>query len=118
MDIKVFELANRLNEELNNNPDVILLNELDKKLNDSFEVYTLSNRKDEALERYLSNKEMYGEESELTIASLKELSKIKKELNTNPLVKEYLKQYSIVRDLYMQINDIILSDFKGNKVCQ
>ena len=37
MDIKVFELANKLNEELNNNPDVILLNELDKKLNDSFE---------------------------------------------------------------------------------
>ena len=87
MDEKVYNLASEINEELNKSQDVKLLNELDKKLDDSFEVYTLSNKKDEALERYISNKDLYGEDNEVTIESLKELQRAKEELNNHPLVK-------------------------------
>lgn len=115
MEEKVYSLAYEINEELNKSKDVVTLNELDKKLNDSFEVYTLSNKKDDALERYISNKDLYGEDNEITINSLKELQKAKEELNNNPLVKEYLEVYSRVRDIYLQINNILLDDFKGGK---
>lgn len=115
MDEKVYFLASEINEELNKSEDVKLLNELDKKLNDSFEVYTLSNKKDDALEKYISNKDLYGEDNEITIKSLRELQKAKEELNNHPLVKEYLEVYSRVRDIYLQINNILLNDFKGGK---
>ena len=119
MDEKVYNLASSLNEELNNNPLVKQLNELDKELNDNYEVFKLSNKKDEALEQYLFNKDHYGENHELTIKALKELSIAKEKLNTHPLVKKYLEVYSKVRDLYMQVNDIILSDYiGGNKACR
>ena len=112
MDDKIYFLAKEINEELNNHPDVALLNKLEKELNDSFEVYTLSNKKDEALEKYISNKEMYGEESDVTKESLKVLKTAKEELNNHPLVKEYLEVYSRVRDLYLEIDNLLLDDFK------
>lgn len=115
MEEKVYSLAYEINEELNKSEDVKRLNELDKKLNDSFEVYTLSNKKDDALEKYLSNKDLYGEDNKITINSLKELQTAKEELNNHPLVKEYLEVYSRVRDIYLQINNILLDDFKGGK---
>ena len=115
MEDKIYFLAKDINSELNNNPDVILLNELEKELNDSYEVYTLSNKKDEALEKYLSNKEALGEDSEITKQSLKELSLTKEALNNYPLVKEYLSVYSRVRDLYLEINNILLADFRKGR---
>ena len=107
--------AKELNEELNKNSDVVLLNELDKKLNDSYEVYQLSNKKDEALERYISLKKIYNEDNEKVVAARLELKKAKEELNNYPLVKEYLEVYSRVRDLYLQINKILLDDFSGGE---
>ena len=113
MNDKTYFLAKEINEELNKNPDVVLLNELDKKLNDSYEVYSLSNKKDECLEKYLSNKEAFGDEDERTIQSRNELSKAKESLQNHPLVKEYLEVYSRVRNIYLEINNILLNDFKG-----
>ena len=119
MDDRIYILAKQINDELNQNEDVILLNELDKKLNDNFEVYQLSNKKDEALEKYLSNKELYGEDNEITNKSLQELKNAKESLQNHPLVKEYMEVYSRVRDLYIKIDDILLGDFKKeNKICQ
>lgn len=111
MDDKVYNLLNSLNEELRKNPKVIELEKLDKALNDSFEVYTLSNKKDLALEQYINNKDLYGENDPLTIKALEELRKAKEELNTFPLVVSYLKVYSEVRDLYNNINDIIINPY-------
>ena len=115
MDEKVYFLASELNDELRKDPRVIQLEELDKQLNDSFEVYNLSKQKDIALEEYVSNKDLYGEKHEITLNSLKKLQDAKVKLNTHPLVERYLKVYSEVRDLYLQINNILLDDFKGGK---
>ena len=112
MDTKVYNLVRELKDELNNNPKVIELERLEKELNDSFEVYTLSNKKDEALEHYISNKDLYGEDDSKTLESLKELKEAKERLNTHPLVVSYLKVYSEVRDLYNEIDDIIIKPYK------
>ena len=115
MDEKIYLLANSLNEELNKDPRVIRLNELEKELNDSYDVYLLSNKKDEALENYERLKEAYSEDHELVKEALLKLKDAKEKLNNFPLVKEYLAQYSLVRDLYLEIDDILFSDFKKGK---
>ena len=115
MDSKIYNLAKSLNDEINNDPRVIKLNELEKALNDSYEVYTLSNKKDEALEEYSRLKEIYPEDSEELKASLLKLKDAKEKLNNFPLVKEYLAQYALVRDLYLEVDNILFSEFrKGN----
>ena len=115
MEEKIYFLAKEINEELNKNQDVVLLNKLDKELNDSYEVYTLSNKKDEALEKYISNKDLYGEDDKRTVDSLKALQLAKEELNNHPIVKHYLEVYSRVRDLYLEINHLLLDEYKGGK---
>lgn len=115
MDSKIYSLAKSLNEKINNDPRVIKLNELEKALNDSFEVYTLSNKKDEALEEYSRLKEIYPEDSEELKKSLLKLKEAKEKLNNFPLVKEYLAQYSQVRDLYLEVDNILFSEFRKGK---
>ena len=110
MEDRLYFLASEIHDSLNNHPLVISLNELESRLNDSYEVYQLSNKKNETLEVYLNNKKIYGEDNEITKKSLINLKEAKEKLNNHPLVKEYLKIYSQVRDLYLQINDIVLGD--------
>ena len=115
MDEKIYQLANSLNQEINNNPEVIRLNELEKALNDSYDVYLLSNKKDETLEEYSRLKEIYSEDDERVKSALLKVKDAKEKLNNFPLVKEYLAQYAIVRDMYLEIDNILFSDFKKGK---
>ena len=115
MDDKIYSLAKSLNEELNNDPRVKKLNELEKALNDSYDVYTLSRIKDDALEEYSRLKDIYPEDSEELKASLLKLKDAKEKLSNFPLVKEYLSQYALVRDLYLEVDNILFSDFRKGK---
>lgn len=115
MDDKIYQLANSLNQEINNNPEVIRLNELEKALNDSYDVYLLSNKKDEALEEYSRLKEIYSEDDERVKSALLKVKDAKEKLNNFPLVKEYLAQYSQVRDLYLEVDNILFSEFRKGK---
>ena len=115
MDEKIFNLATSLNDELNKDPRVIKLNELEKELNDSYDVYLLSNKKDEALESYERLKNIYSDDNEQVKEALLKLKDAKEKLNNFPLVKEYLSQYALVRDLYLEIDNILFSDFKKGK---
>ena len=115
MDEKIYSLAKSLNEELNNDPRVVKLNELEKALNDSYEAYTLSNKKDEALEEYTRLKDIYPEDSEELRAALLKVKDAKEKLNNFPLVKEYLAQYALVRDLYLEVDNILFSNFRKGK---
>ena len=113
MDDKIFFLASSINESLKIDPRVKKLQELENKLNDSYDVFLLSNKKDEALEKYTRLKELYSDDHIEVVSALKELKSAKEELNNHPLVKEYLKVYSEVRDLYLEIDNILLSDYRG-----
>ena len=113
MNEKMFDLSNKLNESLKNHPKVIELNKLEEELNNSYEVYLLSQKKDEALELYNKLKDVYPLEHIEVKNALVKLKAAKEELNNHPLVKSYLSIYNEVRDLYMEIDQILFSDFKG-----
>ena len=115
MDSKIYNLAQNLNESINSRPEVIRLNELEKELNESYEVYSLSQEKDNALDKYSRLKEIYGEDDSRTLDALKEAKEAKEKLNNFPLVKEYLEQYRLVRDLYLEIDNIFFSDLRKGK---
>lgn len=118
MDEHIYNLAYKLYESLVNNESVTSLNALEKRLNDSFEVYNLSNEKDKCLEEYLRLKDSLGEKDKKTILSLKKLQDAKEKLINFPLVKEYLTSYTKVRDLYMEVDNILFSDFRKDKKCR
>ena len=44
------------------------------------------------------------------------LKEAKEALNNHPLVKSYLSIYNEVKHLYMEVDDILFSEFKG-KAC-
>ena len=46
------------------------------------------------------------------INTLKNLKEAKENLANHPLVKSYLSIYNEVRDLYMEVDDILFSSFK------
>ena len=113
MDELIYNLASKLNESLQNNDLVKELNRLEKELNNSYEVYQLSQKKDDALDIYSKLKDIYPEDHIEVKNALKNLAEAKTKLNSHPLVKSYLSIYNQVRDLYMEIDDILFSDFKG-----
>ena len=116
MNERIFDLANRLNNSLLNNPKVKELAKLEEELNNSYEVYQLSQKKDEALELYSKLKEIYPDDHLEVKAALLRLKEAKEALNNHPLVKSYLSIYNEVKYLYMEVDDILFSEFKG-KAC-
>ena len=113
MNEKIFDLSNKLNESLRNNPKVIELNRLEEELNNSYEVYLLSQKKDECLENYNNLNGLYSDGNLEVRNALLKLKEAKEKLNNHPLVKSYLSIYNEVKYLYMEIDNILFSDFKG-----
>ena len=110
----IYLKANKLKENLDNDPRVALLNKLEKEMNNNEEVMALAYKKDMACLNYSDALQHYSEESEEVKNALKELHEAKKNLDSHPVVKEYLKAYAEVRDLYNSINEILFSDFTPN----
>ena len=107
----IYQKASEFKEELQSDPRVVLLNKLEKEMNDNEEVMALAYKKDMAAIKYSDTLSHFSEDSEEAKKALKELSKAKEELNNHPLVKQYLKAYAEVRDLYMEINEALFSGF-------
>ena len=110
----IYSKANDLKERLNNDPRVILLNKLEKEMNENEEVMALAYKKDMACLKYSDVLKHFSEDSQEAKEALKELHEAKKNLDSHPLVKDYLKAYSEVRDLYASINEILFSNFTPN----
>ena len=114
MDKDIYSKAENLKELLNKDPRVIRLNELDKKMDDDEEVMALAYKKDIAATKYSDTLNHFFEDSEEAKKALKELHEAKLNLDNHPLVKEYMKAYIEVRDLYAEINEILFSNFQSN----
>lgn len=113
MDDKIYFKVKELQEAMNNDPRFILLNKLENEINNNEEVMALSYRKDTANNHYNDLLKIYKEDDEMVIEARKKLFEAKKELDSHPLVKEYLKAYSEVEQLLYQVNQILFNDFKG-----
>ena len=106
----IYTLSNELNDLLKNDERILLLNKLEKEMNENEEVMTLAYQKDVAVSNYSDALNHYSKDSEEVKKAQKELHLKKEALDNHPLVRQYLNVYSKVRDLYFEINDILFSN--------
>ena len=110
----IYSLSYELKDLLTNDPRIIRLNELEEKMNKSEEVMALAYQKDLAITSYSDALNHFTKESEEVKKAQHELHVKKEALDNHPLVKEYLKAYSEVRNLYYELNDILFSNLNLN----
>lgn len=106
----IYSLSYELKDLLSNDERLILLNMLETKMNESEEVMALAYQKDLAVSAYSDALNHFAKDSEEIKKAQHDLHVKKEALDNYPLVKEYLKAYSEVRDLYFQINEILFSN--------
>ena len=106
----IYSLAYELKDLLNNDERIILLNKLEEKMNNNEEVMALAYQKDLAVTSYNDALNHFRQDSEMVKKAQHELHLKKEALDLHPLVRDYLKAYSEVRDLYYHINDILFDD--------
>ena len=114
MEKDIYLETEKLKKALDNDPRLVRLNELEKKMNNDEIVMSLAYKKDMAAVKYSDVLNHYSEESVEAKNALKELHQAKLELDNNPLVREYLEAYKEVRELYEQINEILFSDLNAD----
>ena len=106
----IYSLSYELKDLLDNDERIILLDNLEKKMNENEEVMALAYQKDLAISQYSDTLNHYAKDSEEVKKAHRELFLKKEALDKHPLVREYLAAYSEVRDLYYQINDILFNN--------
>lgn len=110
----IYLQAEELKEKLTNDPRIISLNEIEKRMNESEEVMALTYKKDMAAVDYSDTLNHFPEDSKEAKEVLKKLHEAKLNLDNHPLVQEYLKAYKEVRELYQNINEIVFGNFSSN----
>ena len=110
----IYSLSSELNELLVNDERIIFLNKLEKEMNENEEVMALAYQKDLAVSNYNDALNHFSNDSEEVKKAQHELHLKKEALDNHPLVREYLSAYSKVRDLYLEINEILFSDLNPN----
>ena len=106
----IYSLSYELKDLLNNDERIIALNKLEKEMNENEEVMALAYQKDLAINEYSDALNHFASDSEEVKKAQHNLRFKKEALDNHPLVREYLKAYSEVRDLYFQLNDILFSN--------
>ena len=110
----IYSLSYELKDLLTNDPRIIRLNELEKKMNENEEVMALAYQKDVAVTEYSDSLNHFAKDSEEVKKAQHNLYIKKEALDNHPLVRDYLKVYSEVRDLYFELNDILFSNLNLN----
>ena len=106
----IYSLSYELKELLSQDERVVLLNKLEKEMNDNEEVMALAYQKDLAITNLSDAINHFGENSEEAKKAQHELFLKKEALDNHPLVRDYLKAYQEVRELYFNLNDILFSN--------
>ena len=105
----IYSLAYSLKDLLVSDQRIINLDKLEKTMNENEEVMALAYQKDLAVNAYSDALNHFAENSEEVKKAQHQLFIKKEALDNHPLVREYLKAYSEVRDLYYHLNDILFS---------
>ena len=111
---EVITLAQQLKETLEADSRVVLLTDLDQKLNQNQHLLMLTEQYQNAQKNYQSMWESYGDESPHLLRARSELHQVKILVDTNPLVRDYLKAYGQVREIYQTIQQKVFSPFKSH----
>jgi len=106
MDDYLLKQTYQLKDALLSDFRVVKLNEIEKEMEKNEEVMRLSYLKDVAITKYCDIPDMLKEDKEI---AFKQISIAKENLQNHPLVKEYLKAFKEVRELYNEINVSLFS---------
>lgn len=106
----IYSLSYELKDLLSQDERVVLLDKLEKEMNANEEVMTLAYQKDLAINNLSDAINHFGENSEEAKNAQHELFLKKEALDNHPLVRQYLKAYQEVRELYFNLNDILFSN--------
>lgn len=117
MDAALLESLENLKEAIDNDPRVLKINELDKKLNEDEEVMKLAYQKDMALLAYEDALKHFKDGSKEVSEAQKRLHEAKLSLDSHPLVKQYNEAYKEVRKLYEKINEVLFKRFNNTHGC-
>ena len=112
MEKDIYSLTILLKEKINQQECVIRLNELEKEMNNNDEVISLAYQKDLKASNYSDVLNHFNKDSKEANEALKALYEAKKKLESHPLVREYLKTYQQVRELYDHINNELFTPLK------
>ena len=106
MNEEIIKSVESLAKALKEDPRILRLNQLEEELSSNPEVIELSQKKETVLS--------YAKEDSLeTKAYEKALYEAKLALDSHPLVQEYNSLYVPIRDLYMQMDDILFCPFRS-----
>jgi hypothetical protein len=111
---ELITLARDLKETLEQDQRVVLLNQLDHLLNQNQTLLALSETYQRAQANYQSMWESYGDESPHLLRARAELHQVKVQVDSHPLVRDYLKAYGQVREIYQTIQQKIFTPFKSH----
>lgn len=109
MNEEILRLTHQLKALLESDPLIIDLKRKEKAMENDKDVALLSMKQAEAAEWYYDAKKLYGDDAEETKKALKAYAEAKKNLESHPLVREYLLAYQKVRILYDGINKELFS---------
>ncbi len=112
MNDKAIRELETLKKAMDNDPRIVRLNELESVLSGDKEVQSFSLILKEKEENYSSLLSLYGEKDQKTIEARRSLYEAKKALDSLPSVMNYNEAFIAVRDLYMQIDDIVFSSYR------
>ena len=106
----IYSLSYELKDLLSQDERVVLLERIEKEMNTNEEVMALAYQKDLAINNLSDAINHFGENSEEAKNAQHELFLKKEALDNHPLVRQYLKAYQEVRELYFNLNDILFSN--------
>ena len=116
MEKNLLSALEELKEALESDSRLIKVKEAEALCVSNIEVQRLSKAKDEAKELYSSLKGKRPSNDPELVEAEKKLYQAKLALDNHPLVKDYTSKYIKVRDLYMAIDDILFSPFRGKSL--
>jgi len=111
---EIISLGMTLKELLEEDERVQRLNDLDQALNQNQTLLMLTETYQKAQANYQAMWESYGDESPHLLRARAELHQVKTQVDSHPLVREYLQAYGRVRELYQLIQHKIFLPFKSH----
>lgn len=117
MDEELEILSHKLKDAINKDKRVIELNKAEEAMNNSIEVNKLAMIKEQKVEDYNFMCSHFKDDTNEVINARKELAKAKENLESHPLVREYLSKYKLVREMYDNINKELFA-FINKDLCK
>ena len=119
MNEQILNKCQLLKEAIEKDPRILLLNQLEKEIENNEEVMVLSYKKDVALANYEDAIKYFKDDQDKIQKAQKLLADAKYNLDIHPLVKQYNKAYLEVKLMYEEINKQLFYIFRTHhKNCE